>query len=314
MSAQIRSGAQTLLPAGFLLGHAEDNAAATGCSVILCEAGAVGGVAVRGGAPATRETDLLDPANSVQAIHAVVLCGGSAFGLAAAGGVAEYLAGRRVGFELGGHHVPIVCAAALFDLTCGDGSRLPDAPMGIAACNAARPEVAMDAVGAVGAGRGATVGKLLGPELSMPGGFGAASVTVDTLVVSAVVAVNACGSVFDPADNRPVAGVRNPRMPEQLLSRDELLEHLTAVAVGHQPPSNTTIGCLMTNACLSKPQVHRVASMAHDALARTIAPAHMSMDGDTLFAMACGDVPASPDLIGYLGTCALEAAILDAVS
>jgi len=305
---ELLCGEEAVLPAGFMLGSAGDAVAGSGCTVIICEAGATGGVAVRGGAPASRETELLDPANSVQQVHAVLLSGGSAFGLDAAAGVMEYLSARKVGFELAGQYVPIVCAAALFDLTYGDNSRLPDKAMGYAACDAASPALQ---VGNVGAGIGATVGKFLAPELAMKSGLGAASLQLGEAQFCAIVAVNALGTVIKP-DGSPLAGTRDPQDAERVLPPDELIGLLaaTAAAAEGQPVNNTTIACVLTNVAISKPQAHRLASVSHDALARTIVPAHTSMDGDTVFALSHGNASLHPDLCGHLATRCLEAAIL----
>ncbi|MDR3037489.1 MAG: P1 family peptidase [Coriobacteriales bacterium] len=331
-------GPAATLPAGFLLGHAQDVAGATGCTAVLCTQGAVGGVSVRGGAPATRETDLLDPRNTVERVNAVVLSGGSAFGLDASGGVMRWLAGRGAGFAVGGAVVPIVCGACIFDLTVGSGDVRPDAAMGYAACETAGTTVTC---GNVGVGTGASIGKLLGEKLSMKSGFGAASVRIGELAVTALVAVNALGNVFDRSRGLKLAGTRNPADPSALLDPYEaFLLMLEATGGGRgsdaagnagddignnagngagvgagaaQPPSNTTIGCVLTNGALTKTQISRVADMAHDGFARAIEPVHTSFDGDAIFALTTANVPTAPDLVGALAATAMEAAILSAV-
>jgi len=270
---------------GLKVGHFTHSRRPTGCTVVLAEAGAVCGVDVRGGAPGTRETDLLQPVNSVQQVHAIVLSGGSAFGLDTATGVMRYLEERRIGFAVGAARVPIVPAAILFDLQLGDWTIRPDAAAGYeAARNAA---AAPSAEGNVGAGAGATVGKLLGSERAMKSGLGTASLRLPSgVVVAALMAVNAVGDVLDPASGRILAGAR---------TRDgrgfaDSLRVLLAggEAAGRSPGENTTIGVVATNAVLSKAQATKVAQMAHDGLARTINPVHTPWDGDTLFCLSTG--------------------------
>ncbi|MDR3037124.1 MAG: P1 family peptidase [Coriobacteriales bacterium] len=332
----ILTGSAATLPAGFLLGHAQDVAGATGCTVVLCTQGAIGGVSVRGGAPATRETDLLDPRNTVERVNAVVLSGGSAFGLDASGGVMRWLAEQGAGFTVGGVVVPIVCGACIFDLTVGSGDVRPDATMGYTACEAAGTTVAC---GNMGVGTGASVGKLLGEQLSMKSGFGAASIRIGELIVTALVAVNALGNVSDRTEGLKLAGTRNPTNPSTLLDPHEAFLLMlrategtsggtgdtgsdTANSTGDgtdddvgaaQPLSNTTIGCVLTNGALTKTQATRVADMAHDGFARAIEPVHTGFDGDAVFALTTASVPAAPDLVGALGATVMEAAILNAV-
>lgn len=251
------------LPDGIRVGHWTDAAERTGCTVVLCPAGTVASVDVRGGAPATRETDLLDPAKTVQTVHAVLLTGGSAFGLDAAGGVMSWLASRGIGFPVGPMRVPIVPAAAIFDLLVG-GPAHPDAAAGAAACDAA-DRAPLE--GPVGAGTGATVAKLAGG--SVPGGLGIASVRTGAATVSAIVVANAVGGIWDDERNEWVAAVRpGDRRPT--------------------PGANTTIGVIVTNALLTKAQAQRLASIGHDGIARAVRPAHTDFDGDTLFALSVG--------------------------
>jgi L-aminopeptidase/D-esterase-like protein len=271
--------------AGLTVGHFTHPARATGCSVVLCPAGAVAGVDVRGGAPGTRETDLLAPENLIDRVHALLLTGGSAFGLDAAGGVMRWLEERGHGFAVGGVRVPIVPAAVLFDLWHGDLSIRPDAAAGYAACEAA--SAGRPAQGNVGAGAGAVVGKLFGIERAMKGGIGSASIRVGGITVAALVAVNASGDVIDPADGSVIAGARSSASSHHLVHSAALLLR------GELPPRlqagmATTIGVVATDAQLDKAQCRKLASMAHDGLARCINPVHTPHDGDALFALATG--------------------------
>jgi len=280
---------------GIRVGQATDERALTGCTVVLCEGGATVGVAVRGGAPGSRETDLCRPAHPlVSQAHAVLLAGGSAFGLAAADGVMRYLEERGIGYDTGVARVPIVPAAILFDLAVGDPAVRPDAAMGYAACQAASDGPVAE--GNVGAGTGATVGKLLGMARCMKGGLGTASVALGGgLVVGAVVAVNALGDVVDPRSGRIIAGTRAPLGPglADTLALMRRLLGRAALAFSH-----TVIGVVATNAALDVPQANFVASMAHDGIARTIRPAHTLLDGDTLFCLATGRRRADVSLVG----------------
>jgi len=266
---------------GIEVGHFTDTRRPTGCSVVIARAGAVGGVDVRGAAPGTRETDLLHPSNLVDQVHAVLLAGGSAWGLDAAGGVMRWLEEHGVGYAVQYGLVPIVPAAVLFDLPLGDPSIRPDAQAGYAACAAASR--AAPAAGNVGAGAGALVGKLFGIERAMKGGIGSASVTVDGVTVGAMVACNALGDVLDPSTGRVLAGART----EDGLA---LLDIRRAILAGETPRpllagTNTTLGVVATDAILTKAQAHRLAQAAHDGLARAINPVHTMSDGDTVFAM-----------------------------
>jgi L-aminopeptidase/D-esterase-like protein len=307
----IKTGSEAIVPEGFLLGHAQDVQAATGCTVIICEQGAIGGVCVRGAAPATRETDLLDPRNTVERANAVVLSGGSAFGLDAAGGVMRWLHERGAGLAVGAAVVPIVCGAGIFDLNLGDREAWPDAAVGYAACEAASTHVQ---TGNVGAGTGASVGKLLGETLAMKGGFGCASLTVGELVLTAGVVVNALGNVYDRSRGQMLAGVRNPQDQGTILDPVQaFLLASASAATAPVPSANTTIGCVMTNGTLTKAQAAHIADMTHDGYARAIEPVHTGFDGDTVFVLSTATVPASPDALGILATVAMEAAIHDAV-
>ena len=307
---QLKTGEGTLLPRGFLVGHAQDEAGGTGCTAVICEAGAVAAVSVRGAAPATLETDLLEPSNTVQQINAVLLSGGSAFGLEAASGAMQWLAKRGAGFSVGDAVVPIVCGASIFDLGVGRGDVYPDKAMGFAACEAAQTSVR---VGNVGVGTGASVGKLLGGNLSMKSGFGAASLQFGELIVTAVVGLNAVGNVFDRMSATTIAGVINPQDGSLLLDAYDAFMMMAATS-GNEPgfPANTTIGCVLTNGTLTKAQAAHVADMAHDGYARAIEPVHTGFDGDTVFVMSSGDFPGSPEVIGVLAARVMEAAIHDA--
>jgi L-aminopeptidase/D-esterase-like protein len=268
---------------GVRVGHFTDARRPTGCTVVLVEGGAVCGVDVRGGAPGTRETDLLDPVNSVQQVHAVLLSGGSAFGLEAATGVMRYLEERGIGFPVSVGKVPIVPAAILYDLGIGDWTIRPDARAGYEAARGA--SAGPVAEGSVGAGAGATVGKLFGVAAAMKGGIGTASVSLaGGAVVAALVAVNANGDVVDPASGRALAGVRTP-------DGKGLRGAVDALLAGVRPGrplagQNTSIGVVATNVALTKAEATKVAQMAHDGLARSIRPVHTPWDGDTLFAVS----------------------------
>jgi L-aminopeptidase/D-esterase-like protein len=289
--------------AGLSVGHFTHTERATGCTVVLCPHGAVAGVDVRGGAPGTRETDLLRPENTVDRVHALLLSGGSAFGLDAAAGVMRWLEENGHGFAVGAVRVPIVPAAVIFDLWHGDARIRPDAAAGHNACVAAstRPP----AQGSVGAGAGATVGKLFGIERAMAGGVGCASVRVAGITVAALVIVNATGDVIEPGSGEPIAGARKSAASRQLLHttqallRGDLPLHL-------QPGAATTIGVVATDAALDKAQCTKLASMAHDGLARSISPIHTPYDGDTMFALATGAAPSSAAPLGVLGVLAAE--------
>jgi L-aminopeptidase/D-esterase-like protein len=268
--------------AGIEVGHADDPDALTGCTVVLCRAGAIAGVAVRGAAPGTRETDLCRPGTLVERAHAVVLCGGSAFGLEAASGVARALADAGIGYDARGIAVPIVPAAVIFDLALGQIA-WPDVAMGGAAVAAA--SAALPAQGCVGAGAGATVGKVLGMEHATKGGIGTASADAGAAVVGAIVAVNAGGDVVEPSTGAIVAGTRRP---------DGLgwADSVALVRRGFEPPppiEQSTIAVVATDAPLTVEQANHLAGVAHDGLARAIRPVHTMHDGDTIFALATAE-------------------------
>lgn len=306
---------------GISVGHYTDDRRPTGCTVVLCPDGAVAGVDVRGAAPGTRDTDALSPSNSVQEVHGILLTGGSAYGLDAAGGVMRWLEERGHGFQVGPAVVPIVPAAVIFDLWVDDFSdplrassnnpRIrPDAQAGYLACQAANSEPVPQ--GNVGAGTGATLGKLNGPDCAMKGGIGSASLCVHGVTVAALVVCNALGDIVDPQTGKLLAGAR--------VSADSraLLDVRQAQLDGHeiakpQTGSNTTIGVVATDAVLTKPQAHRLAQVAHDGLARSIRPVHTPMDGDTLFALGTGTSGQAADMM-LLSTLAAEVTAMAVVN
>ena len=306
----VTAGTITAVP-GIAAGHWTDADAATGCTVVLCGDTAVGGVAVRGGSPGTRETDLLDPMRRVDRVHAILLSGGSAFGLAAADGVQRWLEERGIGFETPHGCVPIVPAAILYDLGVGRADVRPGATAGYAAADAASD--APLASGSVGAGTGATVAKGLGPAGAVKGGIGSACCTLPSgITVGASVAVNAWGGIHDHRDGRLIAGP---------LRDDGTMANPVAVILdGEYPPSetpmtNTTIGVVATDAGLDKAQANFVASSAHDGLALTIRPCHTISDGDTLFCVATGrnSAPVNMTAIVAAATHVVALAVIDAV-
>jgi len=294
---------------GIQAGHAHDLDAATGCTVIICEQGAVAGVDVRGGAPSTRETDLLDPVNLVEKVHAVVLSGGSAFGLDAASGVMQYLEERNIGFDVRVTKVPIVCGAALFDLAVGDCRIRPDREMGYRACLNAGAGSFLQ--GNVGAGTGATVGKISGMDRAMKSGLGWHGMKVGRLKVCAVAAVNCLGDIVDPGTGERIAGPLDESM-RKILSTEEIMT-TSHSANKNLFSGNTTIGVVITNASLTKAEAAKVASMAHDGYAAVIRPAHTMYDGDTIFTMSKGRVQADLSTVGLLAARAIEEAVVSAV-
>lgn len=294
---------------GIKVGNVENLDALTGCTVILTKEGAVCGVDVRGSAPGTRETDLLDPVNLVNEVHAICLAGGSAFGLDAASGVMQYLEENGVGLDVGVAKVPIVPGAVLFDLPVGDPKIRPDKKMGYEA--ATKAVKGSFPFGNRGAGCGATVGKLTGLENCMKGGLGSASLTLDNgLVIGAIVAVNAVGEVRNPSNREMIAGPIDPETGELVDSILYLQENIESKIL---PGMNTTIGAVAVNAKLTKAEAKKVAGMAQNGLARTIYPVHTMLDGDTVFALATGGETYSVDLIGSLAAQVMEEAIIAAI-
>lgn len=297
--------------AGLLCGHFTETRRPTGCTVVIAPEGVVGGVDVRGAAPGTRETELLSPFNSVDKVHAVMLSGGSAFGLDAASGAMRWLEEQGIGVQVGPARVPIVCSAILFDLMMGDSSIRPDAEAGHAACVAASTNP--PAEGSVGAGTGAACGKLFGIERGMKGGIGCASITRHGVTVAAMVVVNATGDVVDPSTGRLVAGVRGEDGTTlvggaRAILDGELPQHLRIGAA-------TTLGIVATDAALTKLDANRLARIAHDGLARSIVPVHTPVDGDTMFVLATGKADAGVDLtvLGILAAEVTARAVLRAV-
>jgi len=292
---------------GISVGHADNGV--SGCTAILCgPSGAVAGVDVRGSAPGTRETDLLHPTTLVERVHAVVLAGGSAFGLDAATGVMAWLAEHGIGLDVAGYRVPLVCAAVLFDLPFS-GGKPPDRDMGYRAAAAASAQRVAE--GNVGAGCGASVGKVRDMAHAMKAGIGSASRRLPNgLIVGAIVAVNALGSVIDPHSGAVLAGV----LDDGGVPRDAAQYLLEQSAGGPSFVSNTTIGVVATNAVLTKPQAQKIASWSHDAYARTLSPAHTMFDGDTIFALGTGEVTASMNVIGTLAVDVMTTAVTRAAT
>ena len=294
---------------GIKVGHSQDLKAGTGCTVVICEKGAVAGVDVRGGAPGTRETDLLDPVNLVDKIQAIYLSGGSAFGLDGATGVMKYLEEKGIGLDVVLTKVPIVPGAVLFDLGVGDYRIRPDARMGYDAClNASEEEVRQ---GNVGAGTGATVGKIFGGFRCMKSGLGTASLKSQELIVGAIVAVNCLGDVIDPENGEIIAGVLTENKKD-FANTMSFLKNFPQRS-GSSFPTNTTIGVIATNANLTKAGATKAAMMAQDGYARTISPAHTMFDGDTIFCMATGEVEGGANVVGAIAAEVMARAIIKAV-
>ncbi|MDO4745248.1 MAG: P1 family peptidase [Bacillota bacterium] len=294
---------------GFRIGNAQDIEGGTGCTAILCEEGASAGVDVRGGGPATRETDLLNPTKMVEQVFAVMLSGGSAFGLDASTGAMKYLEEHNIGFDVGVGCVPIVPAASLFDLISGDAKCRPDAAMGYAACKASEkndPEI-----GNFGAGTGATVGKFLGIDRLMKGGLGTYAVQIGDLKIGAVVAVNCLGDVYDADTGEQIAGILNEE--KTALDNTRRIMWSSVQQDKNVFTGNTTIGCIITNAKLNKSQCNKIASMGHNGYASVIKPVHTSADGDTIFCLAKGSVEVNADALGDLGAYVMAKAINEGV-
>jgi L-aminopeptidase/D-esterase-like protein len=305
---------------GIEVGHAQDEEALTGCTVIICRKGAVAGVDVRGGAPGTRETDLLDPVNRVEKVHAVVLAGGSAFGLDAASGVMRYLEEQKIGFNTGVAKVPIVPAAILFDLNLGRADVRPDAAMGYRAAASAASDA--PAEGNAGVGMGASVGKMFGLGLAMKAGVGTASMNIGGgVIVGALVAVNAWGDVIDPQTNQIIAGLRSGKVgPLRVGKKNDFADTLSVMKsvpgrgiLALAARSNTVIGIVATNAKLTKARATKVAQMAQDGIARTIRPAHTMLDGDVIFALSTGTMKADTSAVGAFAAEVMAEAVLRAV-
>ncbi|MCG8482639.1 MAG: P1 family peptidase [Clostridia bacterium] len=294
---------------GIKIGHAENIEAGTGCTVIICEKGAYAGVDVRGGAPASRETQLLNPVNLVEQVHAVVLSGGSAFGLDCAAGVMEYLERHDIGFDVQVTKVPIVCGAALFDLVVGDHKIRPDKKMGYDACVQASDKECLQ--GSVGAGTGASVGKLLGMDRAMRGGIGIYGVQIGDLKVASIVAVNCLGDVIHPDTGERAAGLLDEAKKKVISTEEEMYK--TYSNKTNLFSGNTTIGVVITNGKMNKPQATKVASMTHNGFARSMRPAHSMFDGDTIYALSTSEVDADVNVIGALGAETMAKAVYQAV-
>ena len=280
---------------GFRIGHAQDEEHATGCTVILPDKKAVCGVDVRGGGPASRETQLLNPLMSNDGINGLLLSGGSAFGLDAAGGVMKYLERKKRGVKVGDAIVPIVVGSCIFDLGCVDGSVRPGQKMGWEACLDSEKNIERN--GNVGAGMGATVGKIYGADRSMKSGLGCYAVQVGTLQVAAIVVVNAIGDVFERDSQKELAGLLNKDKTAMIESETEAVKLLQMASM---LSLNTTIGAIITNAGLDKAEMNKVAAMASNGIARTIRPVNTSMDGDSIYAMSVGKVKSCADVVGTL--------------
>ena len=290
------------------IGHAQDEQHATGCTVIVCEKKAVCGVDVRGGGPASRENQLLNPLMSNDGVNAVLLSGGSAYGLDAAGGVMKYLEEKGRGVKVGNSIVPIVVGSCIFDLGCVDGSVRPDAAMGYAACKDS--EQSIERNGNVGAGMGATVGKLHGDSFAMKSGLGCYAVQAGSLQVGAIVSVNAIGDVYEMDSTRQLAGLLNKKRDGMISSEQEAVRLLQLASMFSL---NTTIGAIITNANLDKAAMNKVAAMASNGVARTIRPVNTSMDGDSIYALCTGKVKTSADVVGTLAAHVMAKAINRAV-
>ncbi|ASN05570.1 P1 family peptidase [Virgibacillus necropolis] len=296
---------------GFRFGHAQNDDALTGCSVIICEKGAIGGVEVRGGAPGTRETDALHPENLVEEVHGIFLSGGSAFGLDVGSGMMQLLEEKSIGFDVQVTKVPIVAGAILFDLYPGDPVVRPDSKMGYEACTQAYLDKTFSQ-GSVGAGTGATVGKCLGYDFVMRGGIGSYALEIGELQIGAVVVVNAFGDIIDPTTNQIVAGAYDRLNGTFLKSDEQMLAQLENKPT-NRFSGNTTIGSIVTNAKLTKSQANKIASIAHDGFARTIRPSHTLVDGDTLFTLTTNQIETDLNVLSMLASQVVEQAVLNAV-
>jgi L-aminopeptidase/D-esterase-like protein len=297
---------------GFRVGHAQDLNALTGCTVILCPPATVGGVDIRGSAAGTRQIDSLQPFHFVDEVHAVLLAGGSAFGLDSSGGVMQYLEERSIGYQTSAGRVPIVPTAIIYDLGLGDGKVRPDRKMGYQACENANPGPVAE--GSVGAGTGASVGKLYTIRFATKGGLGTASVvSAGGVIVGALVVVNAFGDVVDPAERRILAGTRDPEDPRRFADSAARIKAGAGLPGWNRGVQNRSLGVVATNAMLSKRQAIKVSQMAQSGLVRTISPVHSTVDGDLVFALSAGDKTENVNTVGMMAEEALAAAVLRAV-
>lgn len=296
---------------GFKIGQAQNFGAATGCTVVINEKGAVCGVDVRGGSPGTRDTDALHPVNNREKVHAILLSGGSSFGLDAAGGVMKFLEQRKIGRDVEVTVVPNVCAAILFDLKCGSSQIRPDEQMGYTACeNAFSGQKWLS--GNYGAGKGAIIGNICGIDRAMKGGIGSFAFQHGGLCVGAVVSVNCIGDIYDNRIGKKIAGARSIDGKSFVDGESVILDQYndkTDIFSG-----NTIIGCIITNAKLTKAQATKLAALGQNGIARAVRPAHTIFDGDTIFAMSTGEVTATLDATGILASKAVEYAIVDAIN
>ena len=292
------------------IGQAENAAAGTGCTVFICEGGMRAGLDVRGGGPASRESELLKPLAAAQYIHAIVLAGGSAFGLGAANGVMEYLEARDIGFDVGVTKVPLVVQSDLFDLTVGECSVRPDAAMGYEAARRAMEDPNYQD-GNYGAGCGATVGKICGMDTCMNTGIGSFAIELGGLQIGAVVAVNALGDIYDWKTGQKIAGLLAPDRKSFRSTEEELARRITKIE--NRFANNTTLGVVLTNASFGKAQLCKIAGMAQDGFARSIRPVHTTADGDSSYAVSLGDLEADQELVGALGAEVMSEAIKRAV-
>ena len=298
---------------GLKIGHAVNEEAATGCTVLVAENGMSAAVDVRGGGPASRETPLLQPLASAETIHSIVLCGGSAFGLEAGCGVAECLEEKGIGFDTGFAKVPLVCQSCIYDLGIGSAKIRPDKKMGYDACQDAFTNEHMTDTGNVGAGIGATVGKARAALSMMKSGLGMYALQYGELKVGAIVVVNALGDIYDCDTGEKIAGLRSLDGTGFEDCETVLLETMTKAASDNMYTSNTTIGVIVTNTKLNKMELQRVASAAHNAYARTIRPVHTSADGDSIYATGLGEVDANVDIVSSLATEAMARAVNSAI-
>jgi L-aminopeptidase/D-esterase-like protein len=293
---------------GIKVGHRQSEEGMTGCTVIICEEGASGGVDVRGSAPGTRETDLFQSEKMVDKVHGIVLSGGSAFGLDASSGLMAYLEEKNIGFDVGVTKVPIVASAVIFDLNIGNHKIRPDFQMGYEAAQYASENEKSQ--GNIGCGMGATIGKILGPEYAMKSGLGSASIRVGDLIVSAIVSVNSLGDIYDYKTGKQIAGVYDYKNKKLLNTISIMKGEYEGISF---PMTNTTIGVIATNAILSKSEGNKVAQMAHNGYARSINPIHTMADGDTIFTMATNKVKSDVNIVGTLAAEVMSMAITNAI-
>ncbi len=293
---------------GIEVGHSTSEEGMTGCTVIICEKGATGGVDVRGSAPGTRETDLFRPDKLVDRVHGIVLSGGSAFGLDASSGVMKYLEEENIGFDVGVTRVPIVSSAVIFDLNIGDYRIRPDFSMGYDAARSASKDE--NRQGNIGCGMGATVGKIMGPKNAMKSGLGSATIELGKLKVSAIVAVNSFGDIYEYRDNRQIAGVYDYEK-KKMLNTYEIMKNQGRVSGFSM--KNTTIGVIATNAILDKSQANKISQMAHNGFARSINPIHTMLDGDTIFTMGTNRIEADINLVGTMAAEVMSQAISNGI-